>query len=568
MRTKNLSALLCVVFSVGLFGCSSESSGPSEIAFPQPRFPNYVKSPETIEEVMPFARAAVRQTGGRTPLGLIKPGQRVALFAGSQALLHPNPLVLEALVKALQERNVKPRMIFPQPEGTQIRVGNPYTSEKGYMESAGWVGRNWPDPEEPKALLREKNPEIYNALFPEVPPSPRYETLNEDQLEKLDKNPNFEFWSGTPAQYVAEHADEVDVVFFGYGGRTNSRLRLGEHGDKFLGNFMFDTWNEVMTDVNTFPGDLWRLAEERLIEPLGWVDYLHVTDPEGTDFTVSLTEETAKMWSEGVYQQGHLYMYPLQATGRNPYSIKEYPRQREDMWLAPKVPDANGVIASTRNHTGYFPRIELTLEHGKVTEARGGGWYGDILRTFLDYPKLSEVQYPYHEEKGYWFLYEAGTGTNPKFYLRPDGLRSGRNTSERNVAGVIHWALGVDVFHDKPGMEGTWKKFTQEQNVPPQHGFHFHNNLVTYKYRIRGTEQMRPLIEKGRVSVLDNPEVRALASRYGDPDLIMRQEWVPDTPGITSPGSYEEFSQNPWAHMSKMLQEVEDGTYAYFGGRD
>jgi hypothetical protein len=34
-----------------------------------PRFPSYVKPPKTIEDIMPFARAAVRQTGGRTPPG-------------------------------------------------------------------------------------------------------------------------------------------------------------------------------------------------------------------------------------------------------------------------------------------------------------------------------------------------------------------------------------------------------------------------------------------------------------------------------------------------------------------
>ena len=31
--------------------------------YPPPRFPSYVKPPKSIEDIMPYARAAVRQTG-------------------------------------------------------------------------------------------------------------------------------------------------------------------------------------------------------------------------------------------------------------------------------------------------------------------------------------------------------------------------------------------------------------------------------------------------------------------------------------------------------------------------
>ena len=32
--------------------------------YPTPRFPSYVKPPKSIDDIMPYARAAVRQTGG------------------------------------------------------------------------------------------------------------------------------------------------------------------------------------------------------------------------------------------------------------------------------------------------------------------------------------------------------------------------------------------------------------------------------------------------------------------------------------------------------------------------
>ena len=43
--------------------------GAEQGKYPAPRFPSYVKPPKSIEDIMPFARAAVRQTGGRGQYG-------------------------------------------------------------------------------------------------------------------------------------------------------------------------------------------------------------------------------------------------------------------------------------------------------------------------------------------------------------------------------------------------------------------------------------------------------------------------------------------------------------------
>ena len=71
--------------------------------YPAPRFPSYMKPPKSIEDVMPFARAAVRQTGGRTPLGLVEKGQTVAIFAEPLA----EEMILQAIKRAYEERGVK-----------------------------------------------------------------------------------------------------------------------------------------------------------------------------------------------------------------------------------------------------------------------------------------------------------------------------------------------------------------------------------------------------------------------------------------------------------------------------
>ena len=54
--------------------------------YPAPRFPSYVKPPKSIDDIMPFARAAVRQTGGRTPLGLVEKGTLIGIVTETDLL--------------------------------------------------------------------------------------------------------------------------------------------------------------------------------------------------------------------------------------------------------------------------------------------------------------------------------------------------------------------------------------------------------------------------------------------------------------------------------------------------
>ena len=54
-----------------------------------------------------------------------------------------------------------------------------------------------------------------------------------------------------------------------------------------------------------------------------------------------------------------------------------------------------------------------------------------------------------------------------------------------------------------------------------------------------------PIVESGRLSAYDDPEVRELAARYGDPDEVLHDDWVPEIPGITVPGDYAEYAADP-----------------------
>jgi hypothetical protein len=218
------------------------------------------------------------------------------------------------------------------------------------------------------------------------------------------------------------------------------------------------------------------------------------------------------------------------------------------------------VLAGTRSHAGVYPRMEIHIANKRVKEVRGGGIYGDVLRAFIDYPPMVEQTWPHYTEKGYWFLYEGAYGTNPKAFLQRDS-----QSSEREHAGVIHWALGTELLMDAPGDENRLEKFRKTNQAPTGHSFHVHNAYSTHRMHIRGTDRWVTVVDKGRIAALDNPETRAVAAKYGNPDKILGETFHIDLPGINSPGDYQkDYAQDPWKFMLQYWDAIERGTYKYF----
>src|SRR6266540_3530894 len=400
---------------------SGTAFNAEKTTYPAPRFPSYVRPPKSIDDVMPFARAAVRQTGGRTPLGLVEKGQTVAIFTEPTA----EEMILQAIKRAYEERGVKVQIVpeyqllgVSKEEAMKaVKANRWFTSEQGYMEARSWILQRFGDAEVPKKWLKERRPDLYKAVF---------QREDDSAQELIDLGRRFGGKSVADAivKYLDQHK-EVNAVFWRRGGRTVTRKSIEPHGSKFYGNFIFDNRYELMNKAATFPGDIWRLAEERVIEPLSWTDRVEVNDPEGTNFSFELDEKQAQSWAEGAYQQGHLFMFPHQATGRFPYSSVEYPaftKKYNPRYLV-KV---NGVFAGTSNHTGAYPRIEVHVKDGYVREVKGGGTYGELWREFLKYPKINELTYPFHDQPGYcgftkpaWEPIRSSSGVRMKIWKEP-----------------------------------------------------------------------------------------------------------------------------------------------------
>jgi hypothetical protein len=82
---------------------------------------------------------------------------------------------------------------------------------------------------------------------------------------------------------------------------------------------------------------------------------------------------------------------------------------------------------------------------------------------------------------------------------------------------------------------------------------------------VRGTKNSwLTLIDKGQVVALKSPEIRALASRYGNPDEVLGDDWSPHLPGINAPGKYSDYAKDPWKTVMSVMKRIEAGTYEYF----
>jgi hypothetical protein len=534
---------------------------------PAPAFPSYLKKPNTVDELMPQARAAARQTGGRTPLGLVEPGKTLLIVVGEVHDAEPNMMVQEAMKRALEERGVKARVvttwellgISEDEVKTARKAVSQYTIADGQRELEFFftITGNMPNPQKGRDWIRAQDPDLYNATWREEKfPSEQAAALAQNSLEVV----------GKAIQAYLDKNPDVTWVVWRIGGRTDTRKALGKHGGKFLGNYTYLDLYDLMSQVPAFPGDVWRLIETKTIEPLGFVDRVEVTDPEGTAFGYDVSEEAAKRWSAGVYQQGHLYMFPAQATGRYPYSLVEYPAFRSE-YLKPMLPDVSGVIASTLSHTAAHPRMEIQVTNGKISDIKGGGLYGEGMRLLLKYPGTQDMTWPFFDKPGYWWLYEAGTGTNPKYFKHPAEVLRGNNLSERNNSGVVHWAFGAEAQHgpEKNGeVSPATMEFGEKHQLPTGHSMHHHNTLPTFQVRVRDLDQWLTLIEHGGLTALNDLYVRALASRYGNPDQILRRDYVTPLPGINMPGNYNDYARNPGAFWVKWAESVEAGKYEYF----
>lgn len=274
-----------------------------------------------------------------------------------------------------------------------------------------------------------------------------------------------------------------------------------------------------------FPREVWDLVERKgwdLVWKKGRGGKVRITDPEGTDISFTLKEEFYNM--DRYKDSGFAPFF-----SPNPFFCHYWacptPPYERDQW------DATGVVSDTTNHFSCpYPNIKVYVENGKVTKVMGGGKYGDAWRELMEDTK--DIQYPGYPDKGLFWFWEVGVGTNPKM-VRPSNafMLSGCGTTfERLRAGVVHCGFGT--------MPRSYAEDWAAKTKTPWG--HLHVHMLNCNYEITTKEgEVIYLIKNGRLTSLDDPEVIACAAKYGDPKDILKEDWKAPIPGITVPGDYK-----------------------------
>ena len=176
-------------------------------------------------------------------------------------------------------------------------------------------------------------------------------------------------------------------------------------------------------------------------------------------------------------------------------------------------PDVTGVIVTRALSGALIPEIRIYIEKAAVTHVEAGGAAGERFRAALE--RYKNIQFPGFASPGVGNVEEVALGVHPK--AKPDEGPGILGFGEaRRRSGTIHIGIGAtrnaetrDVL-----MKGT-------SGLP--RGQHRDWQMYFPTLILDG----EVLVEKGHLTVLDDPEIRRLASKFGDPDQLLSEDWIP-----------------------------------------
>jgi len=469
--------------------------------YPAPKAPTY-KEPRSVEDCLPQARQLVTREYGRTAMGPIKKGDRLLIIT----LPDQNKYVREAVSIACKEAGAAE---------VKFMLARDFTGEK---EKKFSVADGWDEVRMLKDGIASGSPETADLATGMDVTTPLY-------------------------KYLKEHP-EYNKLFWDLGARFQKVQVLEDEGHRFKANWLFNNWEEYLSEAWVFPDELILEIERRIVEVIGMASLVRISDPEGTFIEFPVSADEAKRWQQGAWLKGHLYMEPFQST------VQEGEISPHSVDAAPVFPDLNGVLAGTANHRGFFPRIELHYEHGRLVDVKGGGKYGAGIKVMMD--EYKNVHWPGYPGKGFFWFCDCALCTVVKAFRRTSDIFNSywgfTNISERNRAGVFHLGMGSR-RHIPEHLD-----YAKKHKLPLGH-IHVHNYFATYEIKLRGTENWYKIVDKGWLAIMSDPAIRALATKFGDPDKLLSYDWVPPLPGINCEGDYlKDYAPNPVAYLKARLK--------------
>lgn len=430
----------------------------------------------SADQLVPFAKIIVQRDYIGQRLGWsIKGGERVLL----QTTSNVHPWVNEAFVKALRELNCLVDVAIRDAS----RQGTPEDQTANFVRQM----------EQRLALDLNKLPET-----------------------------RFGFGSGHSEAVLSAEAKRYDVVI-GPGGRIPG----------LAGGMPWARPEMLANSGAVYPGDLLDLIDAKTWAVIRNAERVEISDLQGAQASFTWFPD---WWQivEGTHPEtrspGHMSTFNALRPGRSEYAIFAGHLMAHPRGGVIKNTDFKGTISGTVGQwETQVPKITLHHDHGEIVRVEGGGFYGEFWRKILDLTK--DIQYPGYPRPGTAWIVEFSIGTNPKIFgpvdveeLRGNPERDLYNLAwgfVRDLAGKVHVGYG--------SREAAW--WCQLTDMPQNH-YHVHMFYTNYTVHKRDGKTVK-LLDGGRLTVLDDPDVRALAAKYGDPDEMLRMDWVP---GMTPNG--------------------------------
>jgi hypothetical protein len=460
---------------------------------PAPRYPSRQRE-HTVEDLLPHAREIVTKEssidqiesapviGNNSPGYNISEGERVLFVVSTKY----DDVVIETFTRAIREEGARVDVIDLDLRHTDQEIDPWYDELPGLYVPEGFEGEMIRLTSTPAERTWEQGAE------PTEPPLLWWEEVATGNV---------------PDRLVPEY----DLLIWGPGGPI-AEDQLEHHRYERIPWQRAET---LQTGYGSFPKELWNAIDEKTTEMIRRAETVRLTDPEGTDLTF-----TNHFDDDGEYVPrgfpGHIFGH------------RTWPKEETD---------TTGVVAGTLNHVNAFPHVEVEVEDGKVVEVRGGGEYGELWREALEVTE----QYQYHKYpgSGLFWLWEMAIGTNPKM-VRPssrDLSTVNFTANERFRSGVIHVGFGTPTASEI-------ERRAAESGKPWGH-VHVHLLFATYEATTADGETYT-VIDDGHLTALDDPEVREVAAKYGDPDELLSEDWIPGVPGVNEDGDYhEDYASDP-----------------------
>jgi hypothetical protein len=440
--------------------------------------------------------------------------------------------------KSAEDLMPKARDLVGQPPGRHEHSLKPsYDIRKG--DRILWVVENFPAivVEAMRRAMQEKGACVDVFNIDNAPNLPPHEIEDELEIKQVGLKADVKGAVRIPGANQNTitklvEAERYSFVISGWGGpppKTPYRQM----------KFNFITLEDWFSPMMTFPPEVQEAIDYKVDRQIRSAVKMRATDPEGSDMTWTNYDD------KRVLNAGHHFAHPLNiGYGNDGYD------------------DMTGVYSGCIGHAGAYPNVKVYFENGVLQKVEGGGKVGALWQEKVEkyknfmYPPLDvETDDPAHKGKtfqikvpGFFQFWEYAIGTVP------GAFRDEQSALLAGAFNFIHERIRAGYVHCGFGPAPRWANRADPAGVIIKH-MHIHHIFPTLEGTTASGEHFK-IIDKGHLTALDDPEVRKVTSKFGDPDELLKEIWIPAIPGINVPGDYmRDYGRDPIPWILKEAKE-------------